>query len=157
MTLTLEQQACNFETTKHIHLVQQFLHIFAREMMRRGEIHDRSKLESPEVELFTELTPKLAACSYGSPEYKEFLKELKPALDHHYAKNPHHPEHWKNGIRDMSLFDIIEMFCDWKAASQRHHDGNILKSIEINATRFGMSQELVSIFENTAKAMESMA
>lgn len=49
----------------------------------------------------------------------------------------------------MNLIDLLEMFCDWKAASERHNDGNLRKSIEINATRFGMSPDLVSIFENT--------
>lgn len=30
----------------------------------------------------------------------------------------------------MNLIDIVEMFCDWKAASERQLDGNLLKSIE---------------------------
>lgn len=42
------------------------------------------------------------------------------------------------------------MFFDWKAAGERHKDGNILKSIEINKDRFGMSEQLVDIFKNTA-------
>ena len=59
---------------------------------------DNSKLESPEKELFDEYTPKLKDCTYGSDEYKEFLKGLKVALDHHYANNSHHPEHYENGV-----------------------------------------------------------
>ena len=76
---------------------------------------------------------------------------MKPALEHHYAKNRHHPEHHKNGINDMNLIDLIEMFCDWKASSERQNDGNILKSIEINGKRFHMSPQLIEIFENTTK------
>jgi hypothetical protein len=34
-------------------------------------------------------------------------------------------------------------------AASRHSDGNIRKSIEINATRFGIPVELAEIFENT--------
>jgi hypothetical protein len=64
---------------------------------------------------------------------------------------PHHPEHFKDGVDDMNLLDIMEMFCDWKAAGERHNDGNILKSIERNADRFGLSPQLVRILENTAK------
>jgi len=44
---------------------------------------------------------------------------------------------------------LLEMFCDWKAASERHNDGNIRKSIEHNADRFGMPPILVQIFENS--------
>jgi hypothetical protein len=40
-----------------------------------------------------------------------------------------------------------------QAASERHNDGNILKSIEINADRFRLSPQLVRNLENTAKAM----
>lgn len=154
MSLTIEQKATNFETFRHIERVRNLLNAAVKNLLRRAEEHDQSKLESPEVELFTEFTPKLAASTYGSAEYEGFRKAMGPALDHHYANNSHHPEHWKNGIDDMSLLDLIEMLLDWKAASERHNDGNILKSIEKNADRFKMSPQLVKIFENTAKALE---
>lgn len=123
------------------------------ELLKRANNHDNSKLSSPEVEIFDEYTPKLATSTYGSDDYKEFIVLMKPALDHHYTKNSHHPEHYKNGINDMNLFDLLEMFFDWKAASERHNDGNINKSIEINGKRFKMSNQLVTIFENTAKSL----
>ena len=43
----------------------------------------------------------------------------------------------------------IEMFLDWAAASQRHADGDINKSIEINTERFHLSPQIVQIFKNT--------
>ncbi len=92
--------------------------------------------------------------TYGSKEYKKFLEGLKPALDHHYAHTRHHPESFKNGISSMNLIDIVEMYCDWMAATKRDVDGNIYKSIEINTDRFGMSEELTSIFKNTANFFE---
>jgi len=152
--MTQQEIATNYETLKHIRLVQKFLTLFATELLARGEIHDNSKLEDPELTHFAELTPKLAGCTYNSDEYKSFLKELKPALDHHYAKNRHHPEHWKNGVDDMNLLDLIEMFADWKSASMRHHDGNLNKSIDINAERFNMSDQLKRIFHNTKSVVE---
>ena len=139
------------DTIKHKLRVYQLLNMACFELKNRAKNHDKSKLKSPEKELFDEYTPKLAGCTYGSDEYKEYLKGLKIALDHHYANNSHHPEHYKNGINDMDLFDLIEMFFDWKAASERHNDGNILKSIEINKNRFGLSDQIVSIFNNTVK------
>ena len=87
----------------------------------------------------------------GSIEYKESLEKLGPILEHHYANNRHHPEHFKNGIADMDFVDLIEMFCDWKAASMRHNSGNIRKSIELNKKRFKINKQLVKIFENSIK------
>ena len=150
MSLTQEQKATNYDTFRHIERVRNLLNICAIELLKRGEHHDQTKLVSPEVELFTEYTDKLAGCTYGSTEYDGYRAALKPALDHHYANNRHHPEHHKYGVNDMNLIDIVEMLCDWKAASERHNDGNIRKSIEINARRFDMSPQLVKIFENTA-------
>ncbi len=147
--LTLEQQACNFQTMLHIARVRELLGKMIVELLHRGDIHDQSKLASPEVELFTEWTPRLAACDYDSPEYHGMKAKLQPALDHHYANNRHHPEHHKRGIRDMNLLDLLEMFCDWKAASERHNTGNIRKSIEVNGRRFAMPPELIEIFENS--------
>ena len=47
----------------------------------------------------------------------------------------------------------MEMFVDWKAASERYNTGNILKPIEINGKRLNMSSQLIRIFENTAKEL----
>ncbi len=152
-TLSDEEKATNYDTFRHIERVRNLLNSCVFDLIRRGELHDQTKLEPPEVEAFTEYTPKLAACTYGSDEYKGYLAAIKPALDHHYAHNRHHPEHHKHGVDDMNLLDLVEMLCDWKAASERHHDGNIRKSIEVNANRFGLSPQLVRIFENTTDLM----
>lgn len=328
--LSLEEKACNYDTFRHIERVRNLLNIAIKELLNRAEKHDQSKLQEPEVALFTEYTPKLASTTYGSQEYEDLKKAIKPALDHHYANNRHHPEYaeyqekWldligyeeeysisnygrlkskqkeefirkpnitpkgyariaiskngiqknkfihnlvaltfigkpanermqvnhKNGIKldnnvdnlewvtpsqnlqhaydnnlkepcykyvvhcnelnittfgtekmeeelkklgyskasssaihrcinsegyathldltftsqnideykemnstinQMNLFDLIEMLLDWKAASERHNDGNIRKSIEINGNRFNMSPQLIKIFENTVK------
>ena len=87
-------------------------------------------------------------------EYYANLEGMKSALDHHYASNRHHPEHFVNGINDMTLIDILEMFCDWKASTLRHNDGNLLKSIETNAERFHMDGQLKQILINTARMLD---
>ena len=79
---------------------------------------------------------------------------MKVALDHHYVENRHHPEHFENGIKGMSLLDIIELFADWHCAVKRHADGNIYKSIDINQKRFGYGDTLKEIFVNTAKFLK---
>lgn len=141
---------CQVETQKHIETVRKFIKLFTDKLTNRGVEHDKLKLESPEVELFTEHTPALATTTYGSEEYEERLQALKPALDHHYANYRHHPEHFNNGVNDMNLVDLVEMICDWKASTLRHNDGNLLKSIEINAKRFGIDKQLTQILINTA-------
>lgn len=191
------------ETYKHIQTVQKFLGRVIDSLLHRQEVHDQSKLVSPEVEVFDEYTSKLATSTYGSDEYKSYLAGMKPALDHHYAANSHHPEHYRwycaacgksfsgsqapvkdwgegeihrfcprcvgdgsviweaelmdkpdRGILGMSLLDLTEMLCDWKAATMRHNDGDIRKSIEINQKRFGYSDELKQILLNTLPAIE---
>jgi len=147
--------ATNEKTREHIANVTRFIHIIVVELLKRAEKHDASKLLSPEVETFVECTPKLRNLEYGSDEYKRTLEEMAPALEHHYAKNRHHPEHFPDGMSGMNLIDLVELFCDWKAASARHSTGNLKKSVEINADRFKMSPQLKSIFENTIDLLET--
>ncbi len=153
--LTLEEQACNYATMLHIARVRDLLNVMVKELLDRGRFHDLSKLMPPEVAAFTKMTPELSGLTYGTPEYDASKVALGEALQHHYAKNRHHPEHFKRGIRDMNLIDLLEAFCDWKAGSERHTTGNLRKSIQINAGRFQMPPELVEIFENTVELVET--
>lgn len=145
---------CQVATQKHIERVRQIIRFITDRLTLRGVNHDKTKLESPEVEIFAKFTPKLGDVKYGSEEYQEYLNAMKPALDHHYANSRHHPEHFANGINDMTLVDIIEMISDWKASSERQKDGNLLKSIEQNAQRFGYCDQLKQILINTARMMD---
>ena len=138
------------DTLEHIVKVRNCIAQINYELEMRALKHDHDKIDnSTEKALFDEYTPKLKECTYGSDEYKKFLAGLKEGLDIHYANNRHHPEHFKFGILDMNLIDLVEMICDWKAASERHADGDIYKSIEINQQRFGYSDELKIILKNT--------
>jgi len=140
------------ETRKHIMRVGQFLNDAAIALLRRAEHHDGTKLREPEVSVFEEFTAKLCDCDYGSTEYYGYLAAMEPALDHHYANNRHHPEHYgERGILGMTLVDLIEMLADWMAASERHRDGDVMKSIEMNKKRFGISEELVVVLRNTVE------
>lgn len=154
------------DTLAHIRRVQDLISDVHANLNYRAIIHDESKLESPEVEAFDAETPKLKELTYGSDQYKAALGRLGEALDHHYAVNPHHPEYWAydvdagvvnqeqlssgEAISRMSLVSLIEMLVDWKAASERHDDGDIRRSIEVNADRFGYGDQLKSVFIHTA-------
>ena len=137
------------DTREHIATARIFINKLYRSLRWRSLKHDASKLEEPEKSIFDEYTPKLATSTYGSDEYKGLLKGMGVALKHHYENNRHHPEHFDNGIKGMTLIDLCEMISDWKAATLRHNDGDILKSIEINQERFGYGDELKQILLNT--------
>lgn len=141
------------DTNQHIKAVQRFMAVAIMSLSERRQAHDASKLQSPEKEMFDEYTPMLRVLTYGSDEYKATLEKMGEALKHHYENNSHHPEHYANGIDGMSLLDLIEMFCDWQAASLRHENGDFVKSLEINKSRFGMSDQLYQIFLNTLKEL----
>jgi len=147
----IEKYDSTSDTLLHIKRVNELLIRFSKDLMYRAICHDSSKLMSPEKSLFDEFTPKLKGCTYGSDEYNGHLSSLKSALDNHYKRNSHHPEHYDNGVDGMDLLDIVEMFMDWKASGERHADGNIIKSIEYNKNRFRLSEQVVSIFKNTVR------
>jgi hypothetical protein len=149
----MENYDSRTDTLKHKLNVQELITTFCEEMEVRAKNHDNSKLEEPEKSVFDKMTPKLKKLTYGSNEYKQSLEELGVALTHHYENNSHHPEHNAFGINGMSLFDIVEMFYDWVAASSRISNGCIFKSIEINKKRFNLSDQLCEIFKNTADEM----
>lgn len=170
------------------------------ELTRRAIHHDDSKFSEREWGGFAEATVRLKALTYGSDEYKAALADLKPTLEHHYATNSHHPEHfnlWKCplcigvfpdvapstcygtterptrlcpsccrhgsimeatlephvGIEGMNLLDALEMLCDWKAATERHADGSIARSFDINRERFGITPQLEAVLKNTARSL----
>ncbi len=142
------------EIRKHILLVRDLLNKMVVEILKRSNTHDQSKLSSPEIEYSMKYTQKLKDADYGSPEYLAIQEEMSEALEHHYACNRHHPEHFERGIQDMNLIDILEMFCDWSIASQQHPKGDIEQSIEVNQERFGYSDDLKEIFRNSIKLLK---
>lgn len=143
------------ETLEHKRLVAEYMQRIASELFRRAAVHDNSKFEPEEADVFDRVTPKLKTLVYGTDEYKESLKELGPALQHHYESNTHHPEHYEDGVNDMSLLDVVEMVCDWMAAVKRMKDGNILTSLDINKKRFNISDQLFDVICETVGDLRS--
>lgn len=155
--LTDAERLTNAETMRHILTVRALIMEAIREFVNRADAHDVSKLGPPEVDTFTKYTDVLAKLTYGSDEYKACLKEMQPALDNHYAHNAHHPEHHADGIMGMDLFDLLEMMLDWKAATLRHKNGDINRSIVVNTERYKIPEPLVQILKNTVDQIERMA
>jgi hypothetical protein len=141
------------DTLAHILRVAELLMGCAAFLLSRASEHDKSKLEEPEKSAFDRLKAlSLSGMVYGSEEYRAILRAEKPAIDHHYQVNSHHPEFYGNGVNGMTLLDVLEMFMDWKAASERMaNGGDIMKSIELNTERFALSPQLAEILRNTAR------
>src|SRR5690606_31496499 len=133
------------DTAKHVIRVSELITAPVADLAARGPAHDRSKMEDPEKAVFDEFTPKLKHSTYGSDEYKGFLEAMGEGLSHHYAHNRHHPEHHDDGIDGMTLVDLLEMLADWKAATERHDDGSLARSLVIQRDRFGIGAQLASI------------
>ena len=55
------------------------------------------------------MVPKLRELTFGSDEYKVALVGMGEGVKRHYAANRHYPEHYENGVNDMTLADIVEM------------------------------------------------
>lgn len=141
------------DTIAHIERVRELLQQVILELVQRGNDHDASKLVDPELATFNEYTPKLKNSTYGTEEYQGFLKGMGAGLAHHYKENRHHPEHFGNGIDGMTLVDLVEMLADWKAATERHADGDLARSLRLQKDRFGISGQLSNVLWNTATAM----
>lgn len=141
------------DTLAHIGRVQELLLAVSVILSQRARSHDASKLVEPEKSAFDRLGG-LSTMVYGSEEYRACLRAEKPAIEHHYAHNSHHPEHYPDGVGGMSLFDLVEMLMDWKAATERMKDGgDIRKSLAHNIERFGIEPQLASILLGTIEEM----
>jgi len=137
------------DTLLHVTEVAENLEICASNLRQRGYAHDRTKFQSMEFDAFVSTREKFKKANYGTPEYQECVDLVKPAVDHHYKNNRHHTAFYKNGIKDMTLFDIIEMLCDWRAANRRSPDLNFTESLNRCIKKYKISSELEMILRNT--------
>ena len=124
---------------------------YCDELVDRKANHDKTKLEYPEKQEFDKYNQKLRELTYGSDEYNQNLYILRNALCHHYRYNRHHPEHFGNGIYGMTIMDLTEMICDWKASSERQKNGDIFDGIEKASQRFNYDKKMVKVLSNTAQ------
>lgn len=142
------------DTLDHIGKVRARLDEAIGELQDRQRAHDASKLVAPEKSGYDRLAGLLRGGAYGSEAYHAILSEARETIQHHYANNSHHPEHYADGIAGMSLFDLIEMVADWKAASERTPgQESIAPSLARSVERWGIAPQLAQILANTIKEM----
>lgn len=138
-------------TEKHIDRVAELLGEFSGMLRHRAEIHDQSKfdpIEKGPLDEMQRIIDTEGQVSYGSDEYKRRTGLLGPMLRHHYANNSHHPEHYGAGVAGMDLLDLVEMFFDWKAASERGEESAM--GLSFTVEKYKIDPMLESILRNTA-------
>jgi len=148
--MTLESKGLRLIAEHNNHVQQNMADTIAN-IAKRMASHDQSKYSEEEFDL-VEGKPYLQTLEYNTPEYKAGLVRVQTAVEHHYKANSHHPEHFYNGIKGMTLLDLIEMACDWQAASIEH-DSDFLTSINRNVERFELSIEMQEILMNTGREL----
>jgi Family of unknown function (DUF5662) len=138
----------------HKQRVAGYMQIVANELFRRAAIHDNSKFLPEEFEIYEQVFPELQKHAFGSAQMKAAYEQLGPALEHHFQVNRHHPEYFEHGIDDMNLIDILEMVCDWCAASARSQTG-IQKGLLLNKQKFKIDDRVFGMIERTVVELMS--
>lgn len=140
------------KSVQHIRDVQALIMECSINLQDRLLAHDQSKLVEPERSAYEGLDEKLVGIEFGSDAYKLTIKaHLGSALNHHYAYNRHHPEHYSNGIAGMSLFDLLEMLCDLRAICTEKGKPEI--DLETNKRIHNMSDEMYGLLLNTIEEL----
>jgi len=167
---------------KHNNHVQQNIADVIANLAQRMANHDQSKYSDVELELvrgkpaLNRLEYNTPEYKEGLAKVQTAVASHYAANDHH----PEHFTRWEcngcfkvfdtppdnlhcdvclceifeqpHGIRGMSLLALLEMACDWQAASIEHNS-YFLTSVERNIERFGLSIEMKEILINTGREM----
>lgn len=121
----------------------------AKEIIKRAEEHDDSKLKPPEINWLIEMD-KEPKVEYGTPEYFEKIKKWDKFFKHHYKNNNHHPAHYnEQGVYGMTIVDLVEMMCDVISYIKELHVYQASKIIKEQKERFDMDEGIAQILINT--------
>ena len=139
---------------EHKQLVGKYMQKVIAELTTRAIAHDESKWGEEEFPPYAKQLPLFEQADYGSPEYIACLRAIKPAIDHHFSVERHHPEHFgSEGINGMNLIDLVEMVCDWMAAAQRGGGSLANLRLDLQQDRFAIGSQLQGAIEHTVEAL----
>lgn len=136
----------------HLRGVQSWMRHVVTLWVARMVTHDQSKYSTPELPLIHEKA-RLDSLPFNTPEYHAALAKIKEAVKAHYECNAHHPEHYPDGVLDMSLLDLLEMICDWRVAAEMNGT-ELTESFDSCVERFKIPPDLRRILLNTYREME---
>ena len=124
---------------KHKLYVLYYIIVFCLRLIWRGVKHDNSKFSKEEFKYIYKAYN--TNVKFGTRQYYSLTRDAASARNLHAMRNRHHPEFYGN-INRMSIIDLAEMLCDWKAATKRV-DGDIIYSLRINTKRYKIDRDLV--------------
>jgi Family of unknown function (DUF5662) len=130
--------------------VCRYMQMFATDLFKRAAVHDNSKFSPEEFVLYAQAFPELQQHAYGSDGYKAAIEKIRPAIEHHYANNDHHPEYSDDGIAAMNLVQLLEMLADWFAASERSQT-SFVEFFTVAKKKYGIGDQLFLVLLNTAQ------
>lgn len=151
------------DTRKHQQAVQSIMIAVAQKIIQRAVVHDASKLESPEREYYIDPVYTLTTeeVAYDSDRYKELVARMDKGWEHHRYTNDHHPEFFEpyavqtlnDPVKAMDMFALIEMLCDWIAASQRKNNKPVL-ALAAMLKKYHVEEQLEAVLRNTLYMIE---
>lgn len=136
------------KTVRHIRTIQAYMTLIGREWAERTRRHDESKFDTIELEGYVGIAEATKGLTAGSQEYLDALEPYRKVIKRHYLLNDHHPEHFDSGVNGMNLIQILEMVCDWIAAST-DREMHPMQSIDAQCERFNIDAQLKKIIINT--------
>lgn len=155
MTTEIPANRASVATLQHIARVRELLGMFAIEMIKRGDRHDASKflpVELGPLQEMQDIIDRDGIALPGTDEYKRRTDMLRPMLEHHRANNSHHAEFYPDGVAGMDLFDLVEMFFDWRAANI-DRDAGAPMSLTFSCEKYEITGPLRRILFNTAERL----
>jgi hypothetical protein len=109
----------NEVTQAHINRVAELIGEVNSELTYRAIYHDQSKfdpIEAGPLQEMQDLIDKEGQAPFGTDEYRRRTALLGPMLEHHYAKNRHHPEHecaatevWRSVVGHEGLYEVSNL------------------------------------------------
>lgn len=143
------------EVIEHKKKVMDIMYDIANMIMKRGYIHDDSKLQD-EFDSWVEYYIPENERDIESEEYKKSFEALKEVREQHYMKNRHHMEFYNGDIKKINVVDLIEIIVDWIASASSQDKGNLRVTIEKARERFKFSKDIESIILNTLELVETI-
>lgn len=146
---------------RHKEIVRKNFNKFQAQLQERSDLHDISKYLEDEFDGFVEADSAGLYHKFGSDEYIKLINENQ-GIALHYARNSHHPEHFKDGsegfthinlIEKMSFLDIVEMVIDWKSASETYGK-DFMEGLDFSLERFHCDEKqkwLIRMIAETIK------
>ena len=123
---------------QHREVVGERMIRLGEELIRRGRVHDRSKLRADEFGGYVRINAAGSEHDYGSEGLNRVMREESGVIELHKSRNSHHPEHHHDGVHSMGLLDLIEMVADWFGAVEIY-GGDIDESYIVMLKRFKFS------------------